>query len=351
MNYFKVSEYYNPVIFIWLLTITLMVLGIIIIGGLTRLTDSGLSMTDWRPLLGVIPPLNSKNWEIVFEMYKLTPEFKIVNKNMTLEEFKFIFWWEWFHRVFARMIGLVFLLPLIYFIIRKELSLVLCQRLTAVFIFGLFQAFVGWWMVKSGLSENPYVSPYRLTFHLMNALIIFSMLLWIAMDYKYSIKINFISKPFTADFYIFISIILIFITIASGGFMAGTNSGQSFNTFPLMNGKIIPDDYHIEDYGIYNIFENTVAINFNHRWISIFAFIYIIFICFKFIKFNNKNISRKLVYLIIFFLTLQVLLGVVTLLSNVYLPLASMHQTNSILLLSTLLISYHQYKLRKVNHE
>ena len=351
MNYHKVSAIYNPAIFVWLLTITLMVLTIIVIGGLTRLTDSGLSMTDWRPLLGIIPPLNNNSWQTVFEMYKLTPEFKIVNKNMNLEEFKYIFWWEWFHRVFARMIGIVFVLPLIYFIIKKQLSYYLYQRLTVVFIFGLFQAFVGWWMVKSGLSENPYVSPYRLTFHLMNALIIFSMLLWISMDYRYEIKVNFLSKPFSADFYIFISIILIFITIASGGFMAGTNSGQSFNTFPLMNGKIIPDDYHMEDYGIYNIFENTVAINFNHRWISIFVFFYIIFVCFKFIKFNNKNISSTLVYLIVFFLTLQVLLGIVTLLSNVYLPLASMHQTNSILLLSTLLISYHQYKFRKAIYE
>ena len=351
MNYHKVPTLYKPAIFIWLLTITSMVLGIIIIGGLTRLTDSGLSMTDWRPLLGIIPPLNSNSWQTVFEMYKLTPEFKIVNKNMSLEEFKFIFWWEWFHRVFARMIGIVFLIPLIYFIIKKQLNYFLYQRLAVVFIFGLFQAFVGWWMVKSGLSENPYVSPYRLTFHLMNALIIFSMLLWIAMDYKYEIRINFISRPFTADFYIFISILLIFITIASGGFMAGTNSGQSFNTFPLMNGKIIPDDYHIDDYGIYNIFENTVAINFNHRWISIFTFFYIVFVCFKFIKFNNKNIPRILVYLILFFLTLQVLLGIVTLLSNVYLPLASMHQTNSILLLSTLLISYHQFKYRKETYE
>ena len=351
MNYIKPSEYYNPAVYIWLLLLTTMVLLIIVIGGLTRLTDSGLSMTDWRPLLGIIPPLNENNWQTVFEMYKLTPEFKIVNKNMNLEQFKFIFWWEWFHRVFARLIGIIFIIPLIYFIIRKKLNSTLYLRLTLVFSFGLFQAIVGWWMVKSGLNDNPYVSPYRLTFHLLNALIIFSMLLWIAMDYRYSIKINFISKPFTSSFYILLSIILIFITIASGGFMAGTNSGQSFNTFPLMNGKIIPDDYHMNDYGIYNIFENTVAINFNHRWISIFAFIYILFICFKFIKFDNKNISNKLVYLILFFLTLQVLLGIVTLLSNVYLPLASMHQTNSILLLSTLLISYHQYKFRKDKNE
>jgi cytochrome c oxidase assembly protein subunit 15 len=222
------------------------------------------------------------------------------------------------------------------------------MRLGIVFLFGLFQAVIGWWMVKSGLTENPYVSPYRLTFHLLNALIIFSILLWIAMDYRYSSNISFLSNPKTIEFYILIAVILIFITIATGGFMAGTNSGQSFNTFPLMNGKIIPDDYVIDDLGIYNFFENTVAINFNHRWLSIFVFFYILFVCFKFIKFDNKNVSSYLVYLVIFFLTLQVALGIITLLSNVYLPVASLHQTNSILLLSTLLISYHQIKIRKV---
>ena len=217
-------------------------------------------------------------------------------------------------------------------------------------MFGLFQAVIGWWMVKSGLTENPYVSPYRLTFHLLNALIIFSILLWIAMDYRYSSNISFLSNPKTIEFYILIAVILIFITIATGGFMAGTNSGQSFNTFPLMNGKIIPDDYIIDDLGIYNIFENTVAINFNHRWLSIFVFFYILFVFFRFIKFDNKNVSNILVYLVLFFLTLQVILGIITLLSNVYLPVASLHQTNSILLLSTLLISYHQIKIRKVKN-
>ncbi len=348
MNFANTSKYYNPAIYIWLLTITAMVLLIIVIGGLTRLTDSGLSMTDWRPILGVIPPLSLESWLAVFEMYKQTPEYKIVNKNMTLNEFKYIFWWEWFHRIFARAIGVVFLIPLIYFSFKKQIQSSLYIRLGIVFVFGLFQAVIGWWMVKSGLTENPYVSPYRLTFHLLNALIIFSILLWIAMDYRYSSNISFLSNPKTTEFYILVAVILIFITIATGGFMAGTNSGQSFNTFPLMNGKIIPDDYVIDDLGIYNIFENTVAINFNHRWLSIFVFFYILFVCFKFIKFDNKNISSTLVYLVLFFLTLQVILGIITLLSNVYLPVASLHQTNSILLLSTLLISYHQIKIRKV---
>ena len=350
MNYSKPSNYYSHSVYIWLLTLTTMVLVIIVIGGLTRLTDSGLSMTDWQPILGVIPPMNLDSWITVFEMYKQTPEFKIVNKNMTLDEFKYIFWWEWFHRIFARAIGIIFLIPLIYFAFTNQIKSSLYIRLGIVFAFGLFQAFIGWWMVKSGLTENPYVSPYRLTFHLLNALIIFSILLWIAMDYKYSSTISFLSKPMTIDFYIFIALILVFITIASGGFMAGTNSGQSFNTFPLMNGKIIPDDYIIDDLGVYNIFENTVAINFNHRWLSIFVFFYILFVCFKFIKFDNNHVSSTLLYLVLFFLTLQVILGIITLLSNVYLPIASLHQTNSILLLSTLLVSYHQIKIRKVKN-
>ena len=351
MNYYKSLNSYNAGVYIWLLALTSMVLIIIVIGGLTRLTDSGLSMTNWRPLLGIIPPLNQDGWLTVFEMYKQTPEYNIVNRNMTLHEFKFIFWWEWFHRVFARLIGIVFIFPLIYFLINKQVSKSLLIRLPIVFVFGIFQAFVGWWMVKSGLSENPYVSPYRLTFHLLNALVIFSILFWMAMDYRYSLVTNFFSKPFSRDFSIFFSIILVFITIGTGGFMAGTNSGQSFNTFPLMNGKIIPDDYFLEGLGINNFFENTVAINFNHRWFSIFVFFYIFFVCFKFIKFDNKKVPKILVFLILFFLTLQVILGVLTLLSNVYLPLASMHQTNSILLLSTLLITYHQFKYRKEHNE
>ena len=350
MDYSKTSNYYNASVYIWLLTLTIMVLLIIVIGGLTRLTDSGLSMTDWRPILGVIPPMNLESWITVFEMYKQTPEFKIVNKNMTLDEFKYIFWWEWFHRIFARAIGIVFIIPLVYFAFTKKIQSSLYTRLGIVFAFGLFQAVIGWWMVKSGLTENPYVSPYRLTFHLLNALIIFSMLLWIAMDYKYSSTLSFLSKPMTIDFYIFIAVILIFITIATGGFMAGTNSGQSFNTFPLMNGKIIPDDYVIDGLGVYNIFENTVAINFNHRWLSIFVFFYILFVCFKFIKFDNKHVPSIFIYLVLFFLTLQIILGIITLLSNVYLPIASLHQTNSILLLSTLLVSYHQLKIRKVKN-
>ena len=274
MYFSNSQEKYKTSIFIWLITLTLMVLAIIIIGGLTRLTDSGLSMVDWRPILGTIPPLSNNDWIEVFELYKKTPEYLIVNKNMELDEFKYIFWWEWFHRFFARMIGIVFLLPFIYFAYKKYLSTPLNIRLFFIIILGIFQAVVGWWMVKSGLSNDPYVSAYRLTFHLFNALIIFTMLIWTSMEYYYSKKINFFSSIYSKEFFIFFAILMTFLTIISGGFMAGTHAGQSFNTYPLMNGRIIPEDYFLPDLGILNIFENTIAINFNHRWLGTFTFIY-----------------------------------------------------------------------------
>ena len=256
MQFNELNQNYKNSIMLWLLTLTVMVFLIIIIGGLTRLTDSGLSMVDWRPILGIFPPLNNSQWLDVFNDYKLTPEFLYVNKNMTLEQFKYIFWWEWFHRFFARLIGLVFIIPFFYFLVKKNLNSFFCKRFLIIFSLGLLQALVGWWMVKSGLSEDPYVSPYRLTFHLTNAVIIYALLLWTSIEYYHSKNADFISFKSKNDL-ILISIILVFITILSGGFMAGSHAGQSFNTYPLMNGKIIPDDIYLADLGLLNIFENS----------------------------------------------------------------------------------------------
>ena len=243
-------NFHKPVM-LWLISLTVMVFLIIVIGGLTRLTDSGLSMVDWRPLLGTIPPLNQNQWLSVFNDYQLSPEFIYVNKNMTLEEFKYIFWWEWFHRFFARLIGIVFLIPFLYFFLKKYLNIFFYKRFTIIIILGLVQAFVGWWMVKSGLQNDPYVSAYRLTFHLSNAIIIYALLLWTSIEY-FNLKstgfLDFKSKKFL----ILISILLVFITILSGGFMAGSHAGQSFNTYPLMNGKIIPDDIYLKELGMLN---------------------------------------------------------------------------------------------------
>ena len=218
-----------------------------------------------------------------------------------------------------------------------------------VFVFGIFQALVGWWMVKSGLTDNPYVSPYRLTFHLINALIIFSILLWTAMDYFYIEEEKKLYKFNLYEGFIIISIVLTIITIITGGFMAGTHSGQSFNTYPLMNGKIIPDDYYLKDLGFLNFFENTITINFNHRWIATVTFLNILVFCIYSICLKKKTIPPLYTYSVLVLVIFQFGLGIVTLLTNVNINFASLHQTNSVLLLSSLLFVYHQYKIKKIN--
>ena len=347
MQFSALNQNYKNSIMLWLITLTIMVFFIIIIGGLTRLTDSGLSMVDWQPILGTIPPLNNNQWMDVFNDYKLTPEFLYVNKNMALDEFKYMFWWEWFHRFFARLIGLVFIIPFIYFLIKKNLNSFFYKRFSIIFSLGLFQAVVGWWMVKSGLSDDPFVSPYRLTFHLTNAVIIYALLLWTSVEYYHLKSANFISIR-SKNILILISIILVFLTILSGGFMAGSHAGQSFNTYPLMNGKIIPDDIYLEELGFLNMFENTVTINFNHRWIATITFIYT-FSFFSYLIFKKViNLSNQIIISVLLILTLQFLLGIMALLSNVSIYYGSLHQTNSIALLSILLVAYFKSKITGV---
>ena len=336
----------NKLIYIWLLILTIMIFVMILIGGLTRLTDSGLSMVDWKPIMGAIPPLNQKDWLNVFNSYQNSPEFLIVNKNMTLTEFKYIFWWEWFHRFFARLIGIVFLIPMIFLLIKQKINKYLFKNLSILFLFGIFQSLLGWWMVKSGLNNDPYVSPYRLAFHLTNAVIILTILLWLTLNSYNKLIVKFLPQN-NIETYIFLIIMFAIFTIISGAFMAGSNAGQSFNTYPLMNGKIFPDDYFLNDNIVRNFFENTVAINFNHRWIASISFLTIIFlsIYLKFIK-KIKNQDKKII-LIILFVSIQFLLGILTLLSNVKIYLASMHQINSMLLLGSLIYIYYSIKKRR----
>jgi cytochrome c oxidase assembly protein subunit 15 len=265
---------------------------------------------------------------------------------MSLDEFKYIFWWEWLHRFFARLIGIIFILPFLYFWLKNHISRKLFFTLTVVFVFGIFQALVGWWMVKSGLIDNPYVSQYRLTFHLSNALIIFCILFWTTLtsffEKKDSREVNT-----TINNLFHIGLFFLFITIISGGFMAGTNAGQSFNTFPLMSSEFIPEGYYFNEYGWLNSFENTVAINFNHRWLASFTFLLICaFHLYLLIskKYKGDNFSSILVIIII---SLQFFLGILTLINNVPILFASLHQTNSVLLLASMLFAYHRHKYKK----
>ena len=347
MQFTELNFNYHKPLMIWLLLLTIMVFLIVVIGGLTRLTDSGLSMVDWRPLLGTIPPLNQSQWLKVFNDYQQTPEFMYVNKNMTLDEFKYIFWWEWFHRFFARLIGIVFIFPFFYFYFKRYLNSFFYKRFAIIFGLGLVQATVGWWMVKSGLQNDPYVSPYRLTFHLSNAIIIYALLLWTSIEYFHLKSINFINIK-SKKFLILTSIILVFITILSGGFMAGSHAGQSFNTYPLMNGKIIPDDIYLAEMGILNLFENTVTINFNHRWIATLTFVYTFSLFLYLFISKITKLQKSIIVLVLLILSLQFFLGVMALLSNVAIQYASLHQTNSLLLLSILLLAYFKSTIKGV---
>ncbi len=337
------SKTTNLALFYWFLILTVMTFLMILIGGLTRLTDSGLSMVDWRPIMGFIPPLNQVDWVNTFNQYKNSPEFKIINKSMNLDDFKYIFWWEWFHRFFARCLGIVFIIPMIIFAIQKKISKRLFYSLLLLFLFGFFQALVGWWMVKSGLEDNPYVSSYRLAFHLTNAVIILSILFWLTLTSFSSPGLSFFPK-LNLEYILCILIFLLILTIISGAFMAGSHAGQSFNTYPLMNGSLIPEDYYLYEYGLKNFFENTVAINFNHRWLATFTFLLIVSLIIYLYTIPKYKSFIFEMSLILFFSCLQFLLGILTLLTNVQIILASLHQINSMLLLATLMLFYYRIK-------
>ena len=321
----------NIRISIWLFIISFMVVAMIFIGGATRLTGSGLSMVEWRPLLGFLPPLTELEWMRIFELYKLSPEFIQINSWMSLSDFKFIFFWEYFHRVWGRLIGLFFLIPLIYFIYVKRLSGVILFRTTIIFSLICIQGIIGWWMVKSGLNEIPTVSQYRLSIHLSMAFIILGLSFWTAMDlYEGPVKkINFIDK---------IPIIFISLTIIAGTFVSGMDAGLVYNSFPYMGETIVPIEYG--SLGIIDPFENPVSAQFHHRLLATLTLVIIIL---YFINYILKNeINRRIILLSIAILC-QFIIGVFTLLYSVPIVLGVIHQFGGVLLfLSSLWLLHFQ---------
>ncbi len=321
----------NIRISIWLFIISFMVVAMIFIGGATRLTGSGLSMVEWRPLLGFLPPLTELEWIRIFELYKLSPEFIQINSWMSLSDFKFIFFWEYFHRVWGRLIGLFFLIPLIYFIYVKRLSGVILFRTTIIFSLICIQGIIGWWMVKSGLNEIPTVSQYRLSIHLSMAFIILGLSFWTAMDlYEGPVKkINFFDK---------IPIIFISLTIIAGTFVSGMDAGLVYNSFPYMGETIVPIEYG--SLGIIDPFENPVSAQFHHRLLATLTLVIIIL---YFINYILKNeINRRIIVLSIAILC-QFIIGVFTLLYSVPIVLGVIHQFGGVILfLSSLWLLHFQ---------
>ena len=324
---------YHLLIKIWFITMITLVFLMIMVGGLTRLTDSGLSITEWELFKGILPPLSSETWTTYFNLYKGIPQFEMIYPNMSIEEFKVIFYWEYFHRLLGRLIGLIFLIPLIFFSINKLLDNKMLIILYFIFFLICAQGLMGWYMVESGLVENTSVSHYRLSAHLLLAFIIISLLTWNYLNhvnYKYKVFFNLKNKMTKILFF------LIMFQIILGAFVSGLDAGLIYQTWPKMNLSYFPDDVNIYQNSLINLFNNQSFVQFLHR---IFAYVITCYALFMGIKILIEKETKFLKnYLLVFFiLFLQVFLGILTLISGLNLYLASFHQITSVILVITVL--------------
>jgi cytochrome c oxidase assembly protein subunit 15 len=324
----------NQQLKIWLFVLLSMIILIILIGGLTRLTDSGLSITTWELFVGFLPPLTNDKWKDYFDLYKTIPEYSEQNSNMTLREFKVIFWWEWGHRQLGRLIGLSVLLPLIYFTLKNGLWVI--KKYGIIFLLVCLQGFFGWYMVSSGLVDRIDVSHYRLSIHFVTAFLILSIIFWKLLRLT-QIRINNISFNLRLFKFFFI---LLFIQLIIGAFVSGMNAGKLYNTWPLMGSSYFPDDSKFIEFLNINFFDNPSIVQFVHRnlaYLIVIIYIYLLILVFR----DTNKIFRKPIIIIGVSIFLQVVLGVVTLLSGVKIIYASLHQINSILvILSSLYFLY-----------
>ncbi|MGX9891794.1 COX15/CtaA family protein [Wolbachia endosymbiont of Protocalliphora sialia] len=309
---------------IWLFLCSFMVICMVGIGGFTRLSKAGLSITEWKPITGTLPPLSEQDWIKEKVKYEATPEYKAFNYGMSMEEFRTIYLIEYVHRLIARLTGLVFILPFIYFTLKKRIPKNAVIRLSTALLFGILQAFAGWYMVKSGLVVNPHVSHYKLALHLLLALGIFALLSYQFFDYqikpKQIIKIN---SNITC--YIWIILILVAIQIIFGAFVAGLNAGLIYNTFPLMDGQIVPEDLFFLQPTWLNIFENRATVQFVHRVLALLILVLVAIL-------TIKNASIRPLYVMLFSVIIQVILGIVTLLLHIPMAIAIAHQMFSFIL-------------------
>ncbi|MCF6302377.1 MAG: COX15/CtaA family protein [Devosiaceae bacterium] len=323
---------------IWLYILAAMILLMVTIGGMTRLTDSGLSITSWKPISGMLPPLSVQDWQAEFDAYKQIPEFQQQNFWMDLEAFKSIFWWEWGHRFLGRVIGLAFAVPFVVFLFQRRLSWRLAPSLFTLFVLGGFQGFLGWWMVSSGLSERVDVSQYRLAAHLSAASILFVAIVWVAVKLtpqKSPIE-NTPSKSW--QFTLWILALLVFLQIIMGAFVAGIDAGFGFNTWPLMEGKWIPDNLIPLSPVWLNMFENHLTVQFTHRMLGyLIAIMAIVMFAFQFGQ--GASALRAWVKLIFLMIIAQILLGILTLLLVVPIPLALLHQGLAFVALSVIVVA------------
>ncbi len=319
----------------WLILMFTLIVLIIAVGGLTRLTDSGLSITEWELFKGILPPFTSEKWNFYFNEYKEIPEFKSINYNMTLEEFKVIFYWEYIHRLIARLIGLFALIPLIIISLKYKRKLISDYKYLSIFLLICVQGTVGWYMVTSGLVNNTDVSHYRLALHLSIALIILSINFWFILE---TFKISSFKIKFN-NYFLNIFLILIILQIILGAFLAGLDGGLIYNSWPDMNGSFIPNDINYSDLFFYSSLDDPSVIQFYHRLTAYLLFIFLIILNYK--SFKAKT-DFKAIIILNFAIFIQIVLGVLTLITGVKITYASLHQLGSVFVLTSFL--YIKYK-------
>ena len=331
---YTVNTKINNQLSIWLITMFWIISLMIIVGGLTRLTDSGLSITKWELFSGFLPPLNDNDWILYFNLYQEIPEFKFQNYNMNMKEFKIIFWWEWAHRFLGRLIGIGFLIPLIYFSTQIKISKLL--NLYLIFFLICFQGFIGWYMVSSGLNEGVDVSHFRLSVHLLIAFLILSLIYW---NYLKINQNNQVLKTMNVIFP-FSFLVLIFTQIVMGAFVSGMDAGKIYNSWPFMGNTYFPDDTNIKDLFKISAFSDPSLVQFIHRNLAYIIGIFYLYIFYKIYK-NKMYYLYKSVNILGFFIILQIILGIFTIIYGAQIYIASMHQISSIFLVSSSIYFLH----------
>lgn len=336
---------------VWLLACCALLFCMVVVGGVTRLTRSGLSIVEWQPIMGAIPPLNQAQWQETFDKYRKTPEYEKVNKGMSLEEFKGIFWWEYFHRLLGRLIGLVYLLPYAYFLARRRIHGPLAWKLAGIFVLGGLQGGMGWYMVQSGLVDDPRVSHFRLTAHLGLAFVIFAAMFWVALDLlspraradtpsPHRLGLRRFSLGLAA---------LIFVMVLSGGLVAGIRAGYAYNTFPLMNGHFIPPEIFMIEPWHLNFFNNMATVQFDHRIIAWLLAFLVPWFWFRASRGELLHPRGRLAcHLFLAALAAQIALGISTLLLVVPVGLGAAHQGGAVVLFACGLWVAHEMRQPQV---
>jgi cytochrome c oxidase assembly protein subunit 15 len=344
MSKTRVSLTENPrALVVWLIGCALMVAAMMLIGAITRLTESGLSMVEWRPLIGALPPISTLEWERVFDLYRETSEYRLENAGMLLSEFKLIFWWEFIHRLWGRLIGVAFGLPLIWFLWRGYIAPRLRPHLLALFVLGAAQGAIGWWMVKSGFVDRHDVSQYRLTVHLAMAFLILGYMLWLVAG----ILTGANAGSRTPDWFrhsLSALLIVVFVTVISGGLVSGLGAGFDYNTWPLIAGAWVPNGM-FDTVPFWNAaFEDILTVQFDHRMFAYVTVTSVLCLC-GFGYRAAQSRWQKLILLLFGGMSLaQIALGIATLLSVVAIPLAVMHQAGAILLFSSAILARQAFR-------